>query len=102
MLEPFRFKARTVERGKVFQKIADNLNAHATLEFHVVTKSVREHLKHLLDKHRAKIQKERKESGVEVEETELDRALEEISEKWEAAKEEVITVLNRNCIEQEL
>ncbi|CAH3183886.1 unnamed protein product, partial [Porites evermanni] len=31
LLEPFRLKARTVERGKVWQTIADNLNSHATL-----------------------------------------------------------------------
>ena len=29
ILEPYRYKARTVERGKVWQKIADNLNSHA-------------------------------------------------------------------------
>ena len=47
-----------------------------------------EHLKLLLDKYRARIQKERGDSRVEVEETELDQALEEINEKWEAAEEQ--------------
>ena len=37
LLELYRHKARTVERGKVSQKIADNLNSHALLRF-LVTK----------------------------------------------------------------
>ena len=44
LLEPYRYKARTVERGKVRQRIADNLNSHAVLRFLVTKKSVREHL----------------------------------------------------------
>ena len=31
--EPYRFKARTTERGKVWQQIADNLNPDQTLKF---------------------------------------------------------------------
>lgn len=94
LLEPFRLKARTVERGKVWQTIADNLNSHATLRFLVTKKSVREHLKLLLDKYLARMRKERRDSGVEVEQTELDQALEEINEKWEAADEQDILLLN--------
>ncbi|PFX21487.1 hypothetical protein AWC38_SpisGene14024 [Stylophora pistillata] len=45
-------------------------------------------------RYRARMQKERRDSGVEVEETELDRALEEINEKWEAAEEQDISWLN--------
>ena len=94
LLEPYRHKARTVERGIVWHKIADNLNLQAVLRFLVTKKSVREHLKLLLDKYRARMQKERKDSGVEVEETELDQALEEINEKWEVTKEQDILLLN--------
>ena len=94
LLEPYRHKVRTIERGKVWQTIADNLNSHATLRFLVTKKSVREHLKLLLDKYRARMQKERRDSGVEVEETELDQALEEINEKWEAAEEQDTLLLN--------
>ena len=83
LLEPYRQKARTVERGKVWQKVSDNLNLHTILRF-LVTK--RRHLKLLLDKYCTRMQKERRDSGVEVEETELDRPLEEINEKWEAAR----------------
>ena len=31
--EPYRFKARATERGKVWQQIADNLNSDHTLKF---------------------------------------------------------------------
>ena len=31
--EPYRFKARTTERGNVWQQIADNLNSDHTLKF---------------------------------------------------------------------
>ena len=93
-LEPYQNKARTVVRGKVWQQIADNLNSHTILRFLVTKKSVGEHLKLLLEKYCARMQKERRDSGVEVEETELDQALEEINEKWEAAKEQDILLLN--------
>lgn len=46
---------------------------------------IRELNKRKLDKHRARMQTEHGDSGVEVEQTELDQALEEINEKWEAA-----------------
>ena len=94
LLEPYHHKARTVERGKVWQTIADNLNSHAMLRFVVTKKSVREHLKLLLDKYRARMQKERRDSGVEVEVTELDQVLEEINERWEAVEEQDILLLH--------
>ena len=68
LLEPYRHKARTVERGKVWQKVADNLNSHAILRFLVTKKSVREHLKLLLDKYRARMQKERRDMVTKQEE----------------------------------
>ena len=76
--------------------IADNLNSHATLRFLVTKKSVREHLKLLLDKYRARMQKEGRDSGLEVEQTELDQALEEINEKWEAANSAMHSVSSRS------
>ena len=71
-----------------------NLNLNTILRFLVTKKSVREHPKLLLDKHRARMQKEWRDSGVEVEETELDQALKEINEKWEAAGEQDILLVN--------
>ena len=31
--KPYRLKARTTERGKAWQQIADNLKSHQTLKF---------------------------------------------------------------------
>lgn len=46
------------------------------------------------------MQKEWKDSGVEVEETKLDQALEEINEKWKAADEQDILLLNNTVKRQ--
>ena len=59
-MEPYSHKARTVEREKVWRKIADNLNSPAVLRFLVTKKSVSEHLKLLLDKYHVRMQKDRK------------------------------------------
>lgn len=100
LLAPYCHKARTAERGKVWQTMADNLNSHATLRFLVTKKWVMEDRKLLLDKYRTKMQKEWKDSGVEVEETKLDQALEEINEKWKAADEQDISLLNHTVKRQ--
>ena len=60
---------------------------------------MREDLKLLLDKYRVRMQKERRDSGVEVEQTELDQALEEINEKWEAA--DILLLNNRKKTEED-
>ena len=78
--------------------MAENLNSHSTLRF-LVTKKW-EYRKLLLDKYRTKIQKEWKDSGLEVEETKLDQALEEINEKWKAADEQDILLLNNTVKRQ--
>lgn len=78
--------------------MAENLNSHSTLRF-LVTKKW-EYRKLLLDKYRTKMQKEWKDSGVEVKETKLDQALEEINEKWKAADEQDILLLNNTVKRQ--
>lgn len=78
--------------------MAENLNSHSTLRF-LVTKKW-EYRKLLLDKYRTKMQKEWKDSGLEVEETKLDQALEEINEKWKAADEQDILLLNNTVKRQ--
>ena len=78
--------------------MAENLNSHSTLRF-LVTKKW-EYRKLLLDKYRTKMQKEWKDSGVEVDETKLDQALEEINEKWKAADEQDILLLNNTVKRQ--
>ena len=84
--EPWNYKARTVDRGKVWTVIADRLNKVNTVKFSVTKKSVREHFNLLLEKFKVKRRNQAKLSGVNVEDSELDVLMEEISEKWEEAE----------------
>ena len=76
--EPFRFKPRTVERGKVWQEIANRLNENRLIHFRVTKRSTREHFSLLLEKFKAKRKNEAKQSGVDVKDSELDAAMEDI------------------------
>ena len=78
--EPWIFKPRTVDRGKVWNAITDRLNDETSVKFQVKRKNVQEHFKLLLDKFKAKL------SGVDIEDSEMDILMEEISEKWEEAE----------------
>ncbi|XP_068738447.1 uncharacterized protein [Montipora capricornis] len=89
--EPFRFKPRTVERGKVWQEIANRLNENRLIHFRVTKRSTREHFSLLLEKFKAKRKNEAKQSGVDVQDSELDVAMEEIWEKWQEAESQDAT-----------
>jgi len=78
--EPWIFKPKTVDRGKVWNAITDRLNDETSVKFQVKRKNVKEHFKLLLDKFKAKL------SGVDIEDSEMDILMEEISEKWEEAE----------------
>ena len=95
--EPWRFKSRTVERGKVWATITQHLNdvEERGVKFSVSKKSVQEHFKLVLDKFKAKRKREEKLSGVNTEDTELDTLLEEINEKWEEAEASDLYVTNK-------
>ena len=77
--QPFKFKERTVERGKIWNEIANRLNNCQTLKFRVNKRSVRERFKLMKEKFKRKIQEEEKASGIDVEPaSELEQALEDI------------------------
>ena len=78
LMEPYQHPYRTKERGDVWKKIALNLNGLDHPKFTVNKKSVRDRLTLLITKHKAKMRQEENASGIACEETELDRALEEI------------------------
>ena len=79
--ESWMFKPRTVDRGKVWRNaITDRLNDETSVKFQVKKKNVQEHVKLLLDKFKAKL------SGVDIEDSEMDIVMEEITEKWEEAE----------------
>ena len=56
------------------------------MKFQVKKKNVQEHFKLLLDKLRAKRKHQAKLSGVDIEDSEMDMLMEEISDKWEEAE----------------
>ena len=86
--EPYKFKARTVERGKVWDEIAERLNNIKDPKFKVSKRSIREHFQLLVAKYKTKRSTENRASGIEVEDTEVDEAMEDICEKMELAEEE--------------
>ena len=97
--EPFRFKPRTVERGKVWQEIANRLNEHRLIHVQVTKRSTREHFSRLLNKFKAKRKNEAKQSGVDVQDSELDVAIEEIWDKWQEAESQDATCVSKKQIE---
>lgn len=89
--QPFKFKERTVEGGKIWDEIANRLNNYQTLKFRVNKRSVRERFKLMKEKFKRKIQDEEKASGIDVEPaSELEQALEDICALEESLPEEVM------------
>ena len=79
--EPYKYKTRTLE-------ITDRLNNIKDPKFKVSKRSIWEHFQLLLSKFKTTMKTEQRASGIEVEETEVDKAMEEIDENWEASEEE--------------
>ena len=89
--QPFKFKERTVERGKIWDEIANRLNNCLTLKFRVNKRSVRERFKLMKEKFKRKIQEEENASGIDVEPaSELEQALEDICALEESLPTEVM------------
>lgn len=97
--EPFRFKPRTVERGNVWQEIANRLNENRLIHFQVTKGSTREHFTLLLEKFKPKRKNEAKQSGVDVQCSELDVAIEEIWEKQQEAESQDAVCVSKKQIE---
>ena len=77
--QPFKFKERTVERGKTWEEISKYLNTCETAKFRVNKRSVRERFKLIKKKFKRTIPQEETLSGIEVEPSlQLRQALEEI------------------------
>ena len=82
--EPYNFKPKSSERGKVWESIATHLNSLKTPEFRVTARAVRDRYALLISRHR----EEEKVSGIDVPQlTELDALLEEIREREQIAEE---------------
>ena len=78
LLEPFQYRQGTKEKGAVWSKIAENLT---DLGMKANQRSVREKFDKLVTEFKRKQAAEERASGVDVEYTERDRAMEDILER---------------------
>ena len=89
LFEPFRFKARTKERGNAWKSIAENLNEMKSLHFKVDSRAVRERFGVIQAHYEVKKKEEEKASGIVPEYTEADRAIESIIEKMKEFEKQI-------------
>ena len=87
VLEPFKAKRGSITRGQIWDKIANNLNNLQLPRFRVTKRSVRERYTLLNEKFKKKMREEEKASGIETDMSEVEKALEEISEKEAVAED---------------
>ena len=102
MSEPYNFKPKSSERGKVCESIAAYLISLKTPEFRVTARAVRDRYALLISRHKLKQREEEKASGIDVPElTELDALLEEIREREKSAEEKNDTLRNERKAKDE-
>ncbi|CAH3154306.1 unnamed protein product, partial [Porites lobata] len=100
--EPYNFKPKSSERGKVWESIATYLNSLKTPEFRVTARAVRDRYALLTSRHKLKQREEEKASGIDVPElTELDALLEEIREREKSAEEKSDALRNERKAKDE-
>ena len=88
LMEPFKYKPSTRERGLAWESIAQDLNAiTGDITFNVNKRSVRDRYNLLVEHFKMKQREYAKASWIEVEETELDQLLLELTEKADEAKQ---------------
>ena len=93
--EPYNFKPKSSDRGKVWESIAAYLNSLKTPEFRVTARAVRDCYALLISQHKLKQREEEKGSGIDVPApTELDNLLEEIRELEKSAEEKIDALRN--------
>lgn len=73
-----------MKRRKVWQEIENRLNENRLIHIRVTKRSTREHFSLLLEKFKAKRKNEVKQSGVDVQDSELDVSME--VEEWQEAE----------------
>ena len=85
VLEPYRFKIGSRERGQCWDSIAENLSSLSYPKFSVDQRAVRDRFSKLERYFRKRMASEERASGISPEMTELDEALENIIEMMEEA-----------------
>lgn len=83
--EPLKYTKRSKKRGEIWGRIAVNLNTVNSPKFKIAKRSVRGRFTLLQTMYKENIREEERASGIDCEETQLDAALEEITEKERAA-----------------
>ena len=84
LLDPLQYPYLNKERGDVWGQVAINLNSSNHPKFKVSKRSVRDRLTLLQSRYKKKMRREEVASGIDCEETELNRALEKSrgSKQW--------------------
>ena len=82
----FETRKSSIERGQVWESIADNLSSIREPTFKVDQRAVRDHYKKLITRFKRKQREELPASGINPEETELDLMLAEIVEREESSE----------------
>ena len=90
VVQPYRFKDGTRERGQAWDKVASALNLVEGLRFVVDQRGVRERYAKLERNFKRKMAAEERASGISPDKTELDEAIENIMERREGAEEEIV------------
>ena len=78
--QPYNYKKAkgSPERGRVWIKLAECLNLYDDPKFNVDQRSVRDHLNSLVEKRKKRVREIEKASGIQVDDTEVDIALDDI------------------------
>ena len=100
LFEPYKFKARTIEKSNAWKSIAENLNSLDG--FKVEARSVRERYDVIKSHFLAKQRNEIKASGINPEHTVLDVALEDLIEKEREYIKTFEENVEKNKADQEL
>lgn len=88
LFEPWNYRHGSPERGKVWESLSESLNNSNVLFFKVTARSLRDHLKLVMDKHSKRMKNEEKASGINPpEETEEDIAIADIIAQFKEAEE---------------
>ncbi|XP_065067562.1 DNA ligase 1-like [Rhopilema esculentum] len=101
VVEPYKFKIGSRERGACWEKVANNLNGIEHPLFIVDKRAVRDHVLKLIRDFKRKMAAEEKASGITKEMSELDEAIESIIGRMEGAEEEISQADKSRCKEVE-
>ena len=86
--EPFKFRKGSLDRGRLWTVVANNLNRIEEVHFNVKQRGVRERWEVIQSRWQARMRNEEKASGIAPEpESDLDNMIQEITEKERLAEE---------------